>query len=63
MLVLTRRIGERIWIGKDIVIEVRAIQGKRIKLGIEAEKSVHVLRGELQRAIGPMQRSAVVRCE
>jgi len=47
MLVLTRKVGERIRIGNEIVVVIRAIQGKRIKLGIDADKSVHVVRGEL----------------
>ena len=47
MLVLSRKVGERIRIAGDIVIVVTAIQGDRIKIGIEAPKSVRVLRGEL----------------
>ena len=48
MLVLSRKVGERIRIAGDIVVVVTAIQGDRIKIGIEAPKSVRVLRGELQ---------------
>jgi carbon storage regulator len=48
MLVLSRKVGERIRIAADIVIVVTAIQGDRIKIGIEAPKSVRVLRGELR---------------
>jgi len=47
MLVLSRKVGERIRISGDIVVVVAAIQGDRIKIGIEAPKSVRVLRGEL----------------
>ena len=52
MLVLSRKVGERIRIAADIVVVVTAIQGDRIKIGIEAPKSVRVLRGE-RREIRP----------
>lgn len=48
MLVLSRKVGERIRIGADIVVVVTAMQGDRIKIGIEAPKSVRVRRGELR---------------
>ena len=47
MLVLTRKVGERIVIDNRIVIEVISVQGGRIRLGIEAPADVHVLRSEL----------------
>lgn len=48
MLVLSRKVGERIRIADDIEVVVTAIQGDRIKIGIEASKTIQVLRGELQ---------------
>ena len=48
MLILSRKIGEQIRIAGDIVVVVTAIQGDRIKIGIEAPKTIRVLRGELQ---------------
>jgi carbon storage regulator len=47
MLVLTRRIGERIVIDNQIVLEVLEVKGQRIRLGIQAPPSVSVLRQEL----------------
>lgn len=47
MLVLSRKVGERIRIAGDIEVIVRAIQGDRIKIGIEAPRDVNVRRGEL----------------
>ncbi len=47
MLVLSRKNGERIHIGDDIVIEVRRLAGNRVSLAIDAPRSVRVLRGEL----------------
>jgi carbon storage regulator len=53
MLILSRKIGEQIRIASDIVVVVKAIQGDRIKIGIEAPKTIRVLRGELQACAPP----------
>ena len=47
MLVLSRKIGEKIDIGSDIVITVVAVQGNKVRIGIEAPEQVTILRGEL----------------
>ena len=47
MLVLTRKIGERIVIGGDIVLEVLQVKGNRIRLGITAPPDVPVVREEI----------------
>ncbi|MBM3281388.1 MAG: carbon storage regulator [Candidatus Harrisonbacteria bacterium] len=47
MLVLSRKIGEKIKIGNDIFIKVNAVKGRRVVLLIEAPLSVSILRGEL----------------
>jgi len=47
MLVLTRRLGEEIVIAGDIHIRLVAIQGDRVRLGIEAPESVCVDRKEI----------------
>jgi carbon storage regulator len=47
MLVLSRKTGERINIGDDIVVEVRRVAGNRVTLAVEAPRSVRILRGEL----------------
>jgi len=51
MLTLTRRAGERIQIGDDIVVLVREVRGGHVKIGIEAPRSWPVYRGELYDAI------------
>ena len=48
MLVLSRKSGESICIGKDVKISVVKISGNRVRIGIEAPDHVEVLRGELQ---------------
>ena len=47
MLVLSRKLGEKIQIGKDIVINILNIEGGTIKIGIEAPKKVTILRMEV----------------
>jgi carbon storage regulator len=47
MLVLTRKLGEKILIGHDITITVVDIGQSRLKLGIEAPAGHRILRSEL----------------
>lgn len=47
MLVLTRKLGEAIRIGSDIVVTVAAVSGRQVRLGIEAPKGVAVHRKEV----------------
>lgn len=51
MLVLTRKAGESIVIGSDIRVTVLEIQGRQIRLGIEAPTAVSVHRGEVYERI------------
>lgn len=51
MLVLTRKQGEQVRIGDDVVITVVRTKGKGVRLGIQAPAHVPVLRGEIARAI------------
>jgi carbon storage regulator len=53
MLVLTRKLGERLLIGESIRITVlESTKGGRIRLGIEAPAEVEVLREELMMGAG-----------
>lgn len=47
MLVLTRREGESLRIGKDIVVKVSKIRGGQVQLGISAPKNIDVHREEI----------------
>lgn len=47
MLVLSRRLGERLKIGDEIEIVILGIQGNQVRLGIDAPKSINVVREEL----------------
>jgi carbon storage regulator len=47
MLVLTRRLGETLLIGDDIVVRVVSTSNGAVKLGIEAPADITILRGEV----------------
>ena len=47
MLVLSRKIDERIVIGECIVVTVLAVNGQQIRLGFEAPREVPIVREEL----------------
>ncbi len=62
MLVLTRKVGERILIGDDIsVIFLTSNTPGRVRLGIEAPDDVHILREELKENLSPETVSKPVR--
>lgn len=47
MLVLTRRVGESIRIGDDIIVSVIGASGPTVRIAIAAPKEVVILRTEL----------------
>ncbi len=49
MLVLSRKVGERINIGDNVTIVVNKISGGRVSIAIEAPRDVSIIRGELQK--------------
>ena len=51
VLILSRRRDERIIINENITVMVVAICGDKVKLGIEADKSIPVHREEVQERI------------
>ena len=57
MLVLTRKLMEKLFIGDDICVTVVRLDGGQVRLGIEAPREVTVVRAELV----PDRRSARVK--
>lgn len=51
MLVLTRKPGEKILIGDDIVITVLDSRGDNVRIGIDAPRGVKIQRDEVVRAV------------
>jgi len=58
MLVLTRRLGESINIGDDIVVTVLEVRGDQIRIGISAPRDVQVHREEVWRELQAANRAA-----
>ena len=48
MLVLSRKVGERILVGDQVTITVVRITGGGVRIGIEAPKELSVIREELK---------------
>ena len=51
MLVLSRKPGDRIHVGQDIVITVLDVAGKLVRIGVEAPEHISILRGEIKEQI------------
>jgi len=51
MLILTRRVGERLVIGDDIVAEVLGVKGNQVRIGVDAPLDTRVDREEIRKRI------------
>lgn len=60
MLALTRKAGERIVIGANIVITIVDVKGDNIRLAIDAPKDIKIYRGEIYDAIVTENKQAAV---
>jgi len=58
MLILSRKINEKIMIGDDISVSVIEIRGDQVKLGVDAPRTVKVFRQEVFDAIRAENRAA-----
>jgi carbon storage regulator len=58
MLVITRKIGERVCIGDDITVEVLDVAGSTVRIGIEAPASVPIFRHEIWLEVKAENRAA-----
>ena len=57
MLILTRRIGEKIMIGDEIEVVVLGVKGNQVRLGTTAPKDTQVHREEIYQRIQQQKRS------
>ena len=58
MLIITRRAGEKVMVGDDVVVHVMEIAGNTVRVGIEAPRSVPVYREEIWHAVREENRAA-----
>jgi carbon storage regulator len=58
VLVLSRRAGESINIGDDVVVTVLEVRGDIVRVGVDAPRSVRVHREEVYREVQAANRAA-----
>ncbi|MDR2471212.1 MAG: carbon storage regulator CsrA [Treponema sp.] len=58
MLILSRKINEKIMIGEDISISIIEIRGDQVRIGVDAPRTVKVFRREVFDAIRAENRAA-----
>ena len=58
MLILSRKINEKIMIGDDVSISIIEIRGDQVRIGVDAPKSVKVFRQEVFDAIKAENKAA-----
>ena len=58
MLLITRRAGEKIMVGDDVIVHVKEIVGNTVRVGIEAPRSLPVYREEIWEAVREENRAA-----
>jgi carbon storage regulator len=58
MLILTRRPGERVVIGDDILVTVMGVSGHTVRLGIAAPEGIPIYREEIWLAVKEENRAA-----
>ena len=51
MLIITRKPGEKIMLGDDVVVHVMEIVGNSVRIGIQAPRSLPVYREEIWDAV------------
>lgn len=61
MLVLSRKVGEKLIIGDNITVVVSRIAGNRVTLAVEAPNDIRIVRGELKAQQGVPRETAT--CE
>jgi carbon storage regulator len=58
MLILSRKINEKVVIGDDITVSIIEIRGDQVRIGIDAPKKVKVFRQEVYDAIKDENKAA-----
>jgi carbon storage regulator len=58
MLILSRKINEKIMIGDDVSVSIIEIRGDQVRLGVDAPKNVKVYRQEVFDAIKAENKAA-----
>ena len=57
MLILTRRIGEKLIIGDNVTVTVLNVKGRQVRIGIDAPRDVTIHREEIYQRVLKEQKS------
>ena len=60
MLILSRKVDEKIKIGQDITLTIIEVKGDQVKVGVEAPKNIRVFRQEVFAAIQSENKNAAI---
>jgi len=60
MLVLTRKPGEKIFIGDNVSLTVVEVKGDSVRIAVDAPREVKIYRGEIYEAIIAENKAAVI---
>lgn len=63
MLVLSRKVGEKVSVGEEIVVQVLEVRGGKVRLGIEAPPFVGVWREEISPLCEPVVSESMIICK
>lgn len=58
MLVLSRKVGESLVIGSNVIVTVVEFRGDQVRLGVQAPRSVQVYREEVHEQVSRQNRAA-----
>jgi carbon storage regulator len=58
MLILSRKVNEKIMIGEDISVSIIEVRGDQVRIGVDAPKTVKVFRQEVFDAIKAENKAA-----
>nr|WP_106783728.1 carbon storage regulator CsrA [Lysinibacillus timonensis] len=61
MLILSRKVGETIWIGEEVEIFISEVKGEQVKIGIRAPRNINIIRGELRQDVSTSNTESVVK--
>jgi carbon storage regulator len=60
MLVLTRKPGEKIFIGDNVSLTVVEVKGDSVRIAVDAPREIKIYRGEIYEAIIAENKAAVI---
>jgi carbon storage regulator len=63
VLVLSRKVGETIVVGKDIEVSILEIQGGEVRLGFNAPRDIIILRKEILEEVKSQNRQALAKID